>query len=302
MSRIVARRVEVGGVALYVEIEGDGPPLLVLHGFTGSTRSMAEVVARLRGSYRTIRIDLVGHGRSDAPLDPSAYRMSACVAQDTTVLDVLELPQVHLLGYSMGGRVSLSLCAAHPERIRSAVLIGTSAGLEDETARSTRRRDDAALARRIERDGVEAFVDAWMTQPLFASQKRLGRRALAAAREERLDNRPHALALSLRGMGTGTQPPLHDHLSHIEVPICLVVGSEDARFRGIADDLVRRLPRAHVAVVDRAGHAAHLENPGGFERIVRAFLSRFEPTLSPCSEASKAAPTHTTKGTAPWPA
>ncbi len=89
MSAAAARRIEADGLALHAEISGEGPPVVILHGFTGSTRSMAGVAAGLEDAFRTIRIDLVGHGQSEAPRDPSLYAMVRCGAQLTAALDAL---------------------------------------------------------------------------------------------------------------------------------------------------------------------------------------------------------------------
>ena len=278
MSTAASLRVETGGLQLHVETLGQGTPVLLLHGFTGCAAALSGLARGLaRAGYRTVAPDLVGHGESDAPADPSHYTMGRCVAQVCGVLDALDLPRVHAIGYSMGGRVALSLCAAHPERVRSALLVGASAGLRRADERSARRHGDEALAARIEREGVAAFVDDWMAQPLFASQlRRLSPEALAAARAQRLRNRAHGLAHSLRGMGTGAQPALHARLPSIDVPLALVVGEEDAKFDAIAEALARRLPRARVARVPDAGHAAHLENPAAFLRVVLGFLADAE--------------------------
>jgi hypothetical protein len=112
-----------------------------------------------------------------------------------------------------------------------------------------------------------------MALPLFASQARLGARALDAARAQRLRNRPRGLANSLRGMGAGAQPPLHDALARLHRPVLLVVGAEDAKFRAIADRLAAGLPDVRIAVLDDAGHAAHLEAPAAFAQAVRGFLA-----------------------------
>jgi 2-succinyl-6-hydroxy-2,4-cyclohexadiene-1-carboxylate synthase len=273
VSGDAAHRIDAGGLALHAEIAGEGPPVVILHGFTGSARGMAGVAAGLEDTFRTIRIDLVGHGRSDAPRDPSVYTMPRCTAQLTRALDALGLGRAHLAGYSMGGRVALSLCAAHPERVISALLVGASAGIEDPRARAVRIRDDQRLAARIEREGVASFVDSWMSLPLFATQRRLGEEWLAEARAQRLSNRAHGLALSLRGMGAGAQPPLHRQLGDIDVPICLVAGERDAKFRTIAADLAGRLPKGRVEVIRDAGHAAHLERPAAFLRVARRWLA-----------------------------
>ena len=283
-------RIPAAGVALRVRSEGTGEPVLMLHGFTGRSESLEPVAEGLRDAWRVVRIDLVGHGGSDAPSTPEAYTMERCVAQLTACLHALGLPRVHLLGYSMGGRAALALAAAHPERVRSAVLVGASAGIADPTQRAARVRDDEALATRIEREGLEAFVERWMALPLFASQERLGPDFLAAARAERLRNRPHGLAHSLRGMGSGAQPPLHEALARIDAPVLLAVGDLDAKFRAIAADLEARLPRARVVAIPGAGHACHLEQPRHFLDELRRFLREAAETSERPTPAPPAAP------------
>ncbi|MDJ0869799.1 MAG: 2-succinyl-6-hydroxy-2,4-cyclohexadiene-1-carboxylate synthase [Myxococcota bacterium] len=286
--------VAVDGVRLHAELRGSGPPLVLLHGFTGSAHGMAGVGAALADDFRTIAIDLVGHGRSDAPDDPAAYAMPRCVAQVCGVLDALGVERAHWLGYSMGGRVALSLCAARPERAASALLVGASAGIESATERAARARDDEALADAIERDGVPAFVERWTAHPLFASQReRLSAAARAAQRRERLANRARGLAHSLRGMGSGAQPPLHGALASIDVPICLAAGANDPKFRALAASLAARLPRGEWALVPDAGHAAHLENPRACLALARRWLAGRAGRVLADAGAPASAPTPT---------
>lgn len=267
------RRIDVGDLALHVEIGGRGSPLLVLHGFTGSGRSMVDLSTRLVDTHRVIRVDLVGHGHSDAPHELAPYSMERCTDQLLALLDQLALERVHLLGYSMGGRTALHLAAAAPERVASGLLIGASAGIRNAADRAERIRHDEALAERIERDGLEVFVDQWMALPMFASQDCLGEAALASARARRLENSPHGLANSLRGMGTGAQRPLHDELGHIDVPLVLAAGALDEKFLAIASDLAPKLPRARTASIDGAGHAAHLERPRQVLALAQEFFA-----------------------------
>lgn len=264
----------VHGVALNVLEEGSGPATLLLHGFTGCIETLQCVAGSIGEGRRVIRPDLVGHGESDAPGRAAAYTMKACVDQLLALLDAIGVERVDVVGYSMGGRTALSLAAAAPHRVRSLALVGATPGLATAADRSARVAADEALARRILRDGVEAFVDDWMALPLFASQKRLGESALAAARAQRLRCRADGLAGSLRGMGTGAMPPLHGALAGMAVPVLLVVGDEDAKFRAIADEMASSLPDASVAVVACAGHAAHLEQPAAFGQLLGAFLER----------------------------
>jgi len=285
---VSGHRVEAEGVALFVEAEGSGPPVVLLHGFTGSGRTLARTARDLRPAFRTIRVDLVGHGRSDAPSDPTAYSMEACAAQVAGAIAATCREPAHLVGYSMGGRAALALAAWHPNRVRSAILVGARAGIPQAAARDERRRRDDALAGALERDGLAAFVDRWMALPLFAGQARLGPGFRAQAREERMRQLPAGLAASLRGMGAGAQPPLFERLAAIRIPVLVVVGEADAPFADVARDLVDRLPDARLARIPAAGHAAHIEEPEAFARLARDFLGEVEAQrpLSPNADRS----------------
>jgi 2-succinyl-6-hydroxy-2,4-cyclohexadiene-1-carboxylate synthase len=256
--------------------EGAGTPVVVLHGFTGSGASMAGVAEALRGRHRVIRVDLVGHGASPAPRETAPYTMERCAAQLAGLAEALGLGPAHWLGYSMGGRAALALAAWRPHCVRSLLLVGASAGIADPTARAARVRADEVLAARIERDGVAAFVAHWMALPLFASQARLGSAALEAARRQRLANRPHGLANSLRGMGAGAQPPLHALLPGLRAPACLVSGAQDAKFTALAQELATLLPRGRAVSLPGAGHAAHLEAPDAFASLALDFFAEVE--------------------------
>lgn len=233
---------------------------------------MADVSAGLVDRWRTLAIDLPGHGRSSAIDDPADCALAPTCAAIVQALDDRAVPTAAVIGYSMGGRIALGFATRCPERVRRLILVGASAGIADRAERAARRASDDALAAQIERDGVPAFVERWMALPLFASQSRLGPERLAAARAQRLACDARGLAASLRGIGTGAQPPLHEALALVSAPVLLVVGEEDPKFRGIADDLAKRLPNARVAVIADAGHAVHLEARAAFLELVRAFL------------------------------
>ncbi|MHA7836340.1 MAG: 2-succinyl-6-hydroxy-2,4-cyclohexadiene-1-carboxylate synthase [bacterium] len=286
MRRPEPRFLQAAGLRLraLVQATGEGAgtgerrrsPVLVLHGFTGSAESMEGVAEALCDRHCVARLELVGHGESDAPEDEARYSMSACAAQILEAADGLALERPHLIGYSMGGRAALATALASPSRFASLVLVGATAGLADPGQRAERIASDRALAERIEREGVERFVDEWMARPLFASQARLGASALARARAQRLRNRASGLAGSLRGMGTGAQPPLHDRLAELDLPALLVVGEEDMKFREIAEQLAGEMPDARVRQLADAGHAAHLEAPEAFAEVVRRFFDEVE--------------------------
>ena len=285
--------IELGdGQRMHVEVGGRGAPLLILHGFTGSTRTVQDIAERLAPWHRTIRVDLAGHGLTHVLSDAARFGMSGATADLARVLDhvlpappresdgidgLWEVPDAHILGYSMGGRLALGLAAYHPERVRSLVLVGASPGIADAGERERRREADAELAELLLRDGITAFVDRWMRSDFFETQREMGSADWEEkARAQRLDNQPLGLAMSLRAMGTGAQPPLHDRLPDIDVPVLLVVGDRDPKFVGIAEEMAAALPDARVEVLSGAGHAVHLEQPEVFAERVQAFLAECE--------------------------
>jgi 2-succinyl-6-hydroxy-2,4-cyclohexadiene-1-carboxylate synthase len=198
--------------------------------------------------------------------------MAACLRALRAVLDRFDVERSALLGYSMGGRIALALALAEPERVGALVLESASPGIADPEERAARRAADQALAARIEREGIEAFVDFWMSQPLFVSQARLGPDALATARRARLRSGAPGLAGSLRGVGAGIQEPLWHRLGELRVPTLLVAGAEDEKFQAIARRMAAGIPDCEVAFIPEAGHNTHLENPAAFAQEVVGFL------------------------------
>lgn len=235
---------------------------VVLHGFTGDAGTMQAITSRLDGEVDIP--DLAGHGPGPHPTDVAAYSIDGMADAALSRHD----GPVHLVGYSMGGRVALTAACRWPDRVRSLSLIGASAGLVDADERRERAASDDALAELIRSD-LDAFVDRWMANPLFATQARLGADFLAAARAQRLRNDPIALARSIRSASTGRMRPLHADLARCTMPVALIAGADDPKFVGIARDLATRMPAARVHIIDAAGHAAHLEQP---DAVVAAVL------------------------------
>ncbi|GAB4575184.1 MAG: 2-succinyl-6-hydroxy-2,4-cyclohexadiene-1-carboxy late synthase [Anaerolineae bacterium] len=258
----------------HVEIQGDGVPLVLLHGFTGSTENWHGQIERLSHHYTVIAIDLPGHGRTASPPDPERYRMAHVAADLHKLLTSLTAAPVNLLGYSMGGRLALYFALHYPDMVMSLVLESASPGLADAAAQAARRAQDEALARRIETEGIPAFVDYWENIPLFESQRRLPETVRAALRQQRLANNPVGLANSLRGMGTGVQPSLWDRLPELTRPALLMAGELDTKFVGIAREMHALLPQSQLIIVPDAGHTIHLEQPQALEIQVQMFILR----------------------------
>lgn len=264
----------VGDVPFHVEVTGDGPPLVLLHGFTGSGATWSGLVEAFAADYRLVRIDLLGHGRSASPPDLGRYSLEHSVEDLRAILDRLGLERVDLLGYSLGGRVALNFAVTAPERVHALVLESASPGIPSAEERAARVRGDEQLAELLEREGIARFVDYWENIPLFASQRALPPDVRARLRSQRLRGNPLGLANSLRGMGAGAMTPLFDRLGDLNRPTLLVVGELDAKYRELGETMRAALPDATLQVIANAGHAAHVEQPEAFARVVREFLDR----------------------------
>jgi 2-succinyl-6-hydroxy-2,4-cyclohexadiene-1-carboxylate synthase len=144
-------------------------------------------------------------------------------------------------------------------------LIGASPGLADADERRARRAADEALADRIEREGIEAFASAWAALPLWAGQPP---EVAAAADAMRRAQSPAGLAAALRGLGTGAMEPLWDGLGELPMPVALIAGERDEKFRALAERMAEAIPDATVHLVPGAGHATQLEVPAGVAALL----------------------------------
>ena len=227
------------------------PTVILLHGFTHTGASWDPVVAALGERYRALAPDLRGHGRASAQTPVS---LEAVLGD----LSALTSTTFTLAGYSMGGRIALHLALRAPERIERLVLIGASPGLADPAERATRRAADQALADEFERRQIEVLAERWAKTPVLAGQPA---RVRAAVHADRLRSTPAGLAAALRHLGTGRLPALWNRLRELTMPVILIVGERDLKFRALAGDMVAELPSGQLKIVEGAGHAVHLEAP-----------------------------------------
>lgn len=248
-------------MTLHVEERGRGDRLVLVHGFTQNARCWGPFADELARHRRLALVDAPGHGGSghdDADLDTAGALLGEAGGS------------ADYLGYSMGGRMALHLALDRPELVRSLVLVGATGGIDDPAERAERRRADEQLAARFEAGPLDEVVDRWLAGPLFAHLP-----PEAACRHQRLANRPAGLAASLRRCGTGCQRPLWAELHRIEVPVLVLAGEHDHKFRIAGARLVDAIgANAALAVQPAAGHAVHLEQPAATAATVLAFLDR----------------------------
>ena len=264
----------INGVHYHAEIWGNGPPLMLLHGFSGSAANWTQIASAFQDRWQVIAVDLLGHGQTSVPDDPARYRMENAAADLASLIGSLKIGPTHLLGYSMGGRLALFTVLHYPHMIRTLILESASPGLANEAERQVRRISDEALADRIEHDGIPDFVDYWESLSLFATQQYLPPATRSALHAQRLKNNPRGLANSLRGMGTGVQPSLWESLGQITVPTLLLAGALDDKFMAIAQQMVARIPGSAIAVIPDAGHTIHLEQPDAMIKHIAVWLNK----------------------------
>ena len=172
------------------------------------------------------------------------------------------------VGYSQGGRLCLQLALDQPEVVNRLVLVSASPGIEDADARAARRDADERLAQEIERDGVDAFLERWLAQPLFATLPR----ERSGIDERRAGNTVEDLQHQLRVLGQGAQPSNWDRLAELRMPVLLVVGALDTKYVDIAERMAERTADARVEVIPGAGHACHLEQPERVAHLLASFV------------------------------
>ncbi len=262
----------VNGLNYHFHCEGNGPPLLLLHGFTGSHASWPGIVPGFAEHFLTIAVDLPGHGKSDSPVDPLRYRHESVSADLVALMARCGHSRFHLLGYSMGGRLALALALSFPGKVTSLILESASPGLPTAAERAHRREQDERIARKIESEGLRRFVEHWEQLPLFASQGRLPVAERRSLRQQRLRNSATGLAASLRGAGTGTQKSLWSQIPQLKTPSLLVCGELDPKFCDVARRMASANPALQMQQVAGAGHCIHLERPQSFARTVQDFL------------------------------
>jgi 2-succinyl-6-hydroxy-2,4-cyclohexadiene-1-carboxylate synthase len=214
-----------------------------VHGFTQTGNSWTPV------------IEQIGHDRGRVILF-----VMPNVATNRTFTETAEaigIASATYVGYSMGGRLCLQLALDRPELVERLVLVSASPGVADDADRAARRAADEELARDVERDGVDAFLERWIAQPLFATLPR----DRAGIADRRAGNTVESLSHQLRVLGQGAQPSNWERLDQLAMPTLLIVGELDTKYVDIAHRMAAAIPDARVEVIAGAGHACHLEQP-----------------------------------------
>ncbi|HEX9372685.1 MAG TPA: alpha/beta fold hydrolase [Roseiflexaceae bacterium] len=251
------------GVRIHYELEGDGPALALMHGFSGNRTSWRGYgfVDALKGDYQLILIDARGHGESDKPHAPEAYDHRRLVDDMIAVLDDGGWPTTHYLGYSMGGMTGFGLARYYPDRLRSLIAGGVSPFNRDDP----NARDELLEIYEVGvAQGVEAFV----------TRMRAWAGAITPAYEARLRSADlHAGVAQLRWR-QAHRPDYAGDLATMALPVLLYAGEADEPTSSEAREAAAQLPNARFVVLPGLNHVG----AAGARRLIVPQIKQFLAT------------------------
>ena len=242
------------GVNIHYDVAGDGPALILTHGYSSTGEMWAGQIAPLARHFTVITWDMRGHGRSDYPQDPAAYSEAATVADMATLLDAVGAKDAIVGGLSLGGYMSLAFHAAHPERTRALLIVDTGPGYKNDQAREGWNANAIRRAERFEAEGLPDVAAA-------SAEVRLARHRDATG-----------LARAARGMLTQRNARVIESLPGIKVPAVVIVGANDTPFLAASDYMAAKIPGAKKVVIPDAGHSANIDQPEAFNAALLGFL------------------------------
>ena len=242
------------GVEIYYEVHGNGPPLLLTHGYSSTSQMWQGQIAALSKHHKLVLWDMRGHGRSDYPDNQSAYSEALTVADMAALLDAVGADSAIVGGLSLGGYMSLAFYRAYPQRVRALLIIDTGPGFKKDDARDAWNKRASETGDRFEREGLNVLKSA------------------SRERSEVSHRDASGLARAARGMLTQRDARVIELLPNIKVPALVVVGADDAPFLAASDYMAAKIPGAAKAVIPAAGHAVNIDQPQAFIDAVLSFL------------------------------
>ncbi|XP_060185317.1 protein PHYLLO, chloroplastic isoform X1 [Lycium barbarum] len=265
----------------------DSSVVVFLHGFLGTGGDWISIMKAISGSARCIAVDLPGHGRSkflgqDSGSEEPELSIMALANILQQLLDGLQCQKVFLVGYSMGARISLYMALRYNDKVAGAVIISGSPGLIDEDARKVRRAKDDFAACSLASSGLEPFLDAWYSVDLWNSLRIHPHfNNILASRLQHCDLKNLGRVLS--DLSVGRQPPLWEDLKSCRVPLQLIVGEKDVKFKNIAQKMHDTMCQStetmnvpEIVEIPYSGHAAHIENPLLVISAISQFIKEVE--------------------------
>ncbi len=241
---------------------------MLLHGFLGAPAAWDPVRALLPDDVPVLTPALSGHGGA-----PVVTTWDEEVSRLLSEVEAEGFSGAHLAGYSLGGRLALSMAARRPDLFSRLTLLSARLPLTTEAERQARQKADAAWAARLGTEGLDRVLDAWEAQPIFASQADLPAPVRADWRALRAAHDAATVAVGLGPLSLGHMPALSASPAQLSTPALVLTGARDAKFGALAPPLLSVLSRSAWTVVPGAGHNLPLEAPSAVARALHWSLS-----------------------------
>ena len=259
------QRVLVDGLATAVDMQGDGPAILFIHGFPLDRTMWRQLMAPMTG-WRRIAPDLRGFGLSEAP--DGNHGLGAYADDLIALLDQLGEEQAVVCGLSMGGYIAFDLMRRFPHRVRGLILANPRAEADSPDAK--RGRDETIEL--VERDGVEALVPLLLPKLLAPVSQSTLPQVVEHVRTMIASSPAAGVMAALRAMKN--RPDSSSLLAEIQVPTLVIAGRDDQLIPVTESrKMVDRIPNARFTVIPDAGHLTPLEQPIATGRVVGEFLA-----------------------------
>ena len=261
--------IKIENIKYHIEVKGQGKSLICLHGFSEnlSTWEFLEL-----SGYQLILIDLIGHGKSDKPIDPKYYSSNIMLKHLNKLICQLGLKRYSMLGYSMGGRIALAYALTYPKEIDKLILESASYGEVGFLNRLKRHRNDLNLAKSIEKNGIEWFAQYWSDLSIFKSQKKLPEAIINEINKRRLANSTLALSNTLKGTGQGNFPCLKNKMIKLYMPVLYISGEYDKKYETVGKNFEKLNRNIKHVVINGCGHNTHIEDTNAFVEVLNKFL------------------------------
>lgn len=258
---------EVDGGTLAWEAAGEGPGVVLLHPGLWDSRVWDEQVGVFSRTYRVLRYDVRGYGRSSRPEPGRPYSHADDLA---AVMDAAGLDRAALVGNSMGGRIAIDSALTHPERVTALVLAATSVAGFEETKEEQERYED--LEHEIERAAEAGDAERAMELELSVWATALGTEDLAGARIRQIafDN---LHVITMDESGAARLDDAFARLPEIRVPTLVLTADHDPPVFGrLGSEVAERIPNARLVELAACDHVMPLRRPGAFNSVVLGFL------------------------------
>ncbi|MFZ5920706.1 MAG: alpha/beta fold hydrolase [Chloroflexota bacterium] len=257
-------KLRIDSIDLYYEINGQGQPVLFIHGLGSSSRDWEMQVPSFSERYRVVTFDLRGHGKSGKP--PGPYRMAQFAADTAGLVRALEIAPAHIVGISLGGMVAFQLAVDAPELVRSLTVINSA---PEFIVRTARERFQVLQRKLIVRLLGMRKMGEVLGKRLFVKPEQAELRRVFADRWAENDPRAYREAmLAIPGWSVA------DRLEAITCPTLVIAADEDYTPVSVKAAFVARMPRAELVVIQDSRHATPVECPEQFNETVTAFLSK----------------------------